>query len=92
MKKQPFTRNKVVLSGFALSTIGVASYLLKNQKRKAKIDYGMQRIKNKAKILFSQRAPVMEKAGHPDPYDIEDNKMVAEGSMYSVAYFNDKSK
>ncbi|HZH58370.1 MAG TPA: hypothetical protein VEY70_02075 [Metabacillus sp.] len=92
MKKQTFSKRKVVLSGVALSTIGVTSYLLKDEKRKEKMNYGIQRIKNKAKILFSEKEAVMEKAGHPDPYDIGDNTMVAEGSMYSVNYFNKKSK
>ena len=35
-------------------------------------------------------------AGHPDPHDIPDNKMVDEGAMTSVQYYNeevqDKSK
>ena len=36
----------------------------------------------------SELDPVIEKAGHPDPYDHEDNKMVDEGAMYSVNYYN----
>jgi len=31
----------------------------------------------------------VEKAGHPDPLDVEDNKMVSEGSMYGVNYYNE---
>jgi len=92
MNKQTFLKRKVVLSGVALSTIGVTSYLLKDKKRKEKMNYGIQRIKNKAKILLSRKKAVVEKAGHPDPYDIEDNTMVAEGSMYSVNYFDEKTK
>ena len=30
-----------------------------------------------------------EKLGHPDPHNIEDNKMVDEGAMYSVNYYNE---
>ena len=26
--------------------------------------------------------------GHPDPYDVEDNKMVSEGAQTSVHYYN----
>lgn len=92
MKKQALSKRKVVLSGVALSTIGVTSYLLKDEKRKEKLSYGIQRIKNKTKIFLSKKDPVLEKAGHPDPYDIEDNSMVAEGSMYAVNYFDQKSK
>lgn len=32
---------------------------------------------------------LIEKAGHPDPHDIGDNKMVDEGAMYSVEYYNE---
>ncbi|MET3729611.1 hypothetical protein ABID52_003192 [Fictibacillus halophilus] len=32
----------------------------------------------------------INKAGHPDPMDVDDNKMVEEGAMYSVNYYNDK--
>jgi hypothetical protein len=29
------------------------------------------------------------KAGNPDPLDVEDNKMVSEGSMYGVNYYSE---
>lgn len=29
-------------------------------------------------------------AGHPDPYDTSDNKMVDEGAMTSVQYYNEE--
>lgn len=32
----------------------------------------------------------IEKAGNPDPHDIEDNKMVDEGSQYAVQYHDEK--
>nr|WP_071458533.1 hypothetical protein [Bacillus mediterraneensis] len=31
----------------------------------------------------------VQKAGNPDPHDVEDNKMVSEGSMYGVNYYNE---
>jgi hypothetical protein len=34
----------------------------------------------------------IEKAGHPDPYDIEDNNMVSEGAMYAVQYYNEEKE
>ncbi|MBY0123386.1 hypothetical protein [Bacillus sp. S/N-304-OC-R1] len=37
----------------------------------------------------SKNLPV-EKAGNPHPQDIEDNKMVDEGAVYSVQYYNQK--
>ncbi|MFY4775420.1 hypothetical protein [Metabacillus sp. RGM 3146] len=38
----------------------------------------------------SKEAFPIEKAGNPDPHDIEDNKMVDEGSQYAVQYHDDK--
>lgn len=29
-------------------------------------------------------------AGHPDPHDLQDNKMVDEGAMTSVQYYNEE--
>ncbi|MDN4074966.1 MULTISPECIES: hypothetical protein [Fictibacillus] len=34
----------------------------------------------------------VEKGGHPNPYDHEDSKMVSEGSVYGVHYFNEKKQ
>ncbi|MBH0171474.1 hypothetical protein [Fictibacillus sp. 18YEL24] len=60
------------------------------------------RIKTKGKMRDMRRAittPSIEKnhlpinkAGNPDPLDVEDNKMVDEGSMYSVNYYNKKKQ
>lgn len=84
--------SKVVLSGVALSTIGVTSYLLKEEKRKNKFISSVQMMKNKAINSINKDKQVMEKSGHPDPHDIEDNTMVAEGSMYAVNYYDEKKK
>ena len=35
---------------------------------------------------------LLEKAGHPDPYDTEDNTMVDEGAQYSVHYYNSQKQ
>ena len=52
----------------------------------------MQMMKNKAINSMNKDKQVMEKTGHPDPHDIEDNTMVAEGSMYAVNYYDEKKK
>lgn len=56
-----------------------ASILLRDWKRKIK----------PSPLDKSQILPV-EKAGNPHPHDIEDNKMVEEGALYSVQYYNEK--
>ncbi|HAQ08530.1 MAG TPA: hypothetical protein DCR24_13790 [Bacillus bacterium] len=45
----------------------------------------------KDKIMPSGKKDVIpvQKAGNPDPLDLEDNKMVSEGSMYGVNYYNE---
>lgn len=83
--------SKLVLSGVALSTIGVTSYVLKEEKRKNKVMSMIQTMKNKA-INSVTKDSIKKKTGHPDPYDIEDNTMVAEGAMYSVNYYDEKKK
>lgn len=37
----------------------------------------------------SENLPI-KKGGIPHPHDIEDNKMVDEGAMYSVQFYNEK--
>lgn len=46
-------------------------------------------LKNKLVPLKKKKRLPIEKGGYPDPLDVEDNKMVSEGSMYSVNYFNE---
>jgi hypothetical protein len=41
-----------------------------------------------SKFKEEEIVPVV-KAGNPDPLDIEDNKMVSEGSMYGVNYYSE---
>ncbi|WP_100373557.1 hypothetical protein [Bacillus sp. FJAT-45037] len=55
-------------------------------KRKVKEMYSNM-TKNKASQ--TNQDPSLE-IGHPDPYDVEDNKMVGEGALYSVQHYNKK--
>lgn len=43
----------------------------------------------KEKLSGKQELVPVQKAGNPDPLDVEDNKMVSEGSMYGVNYYNE---
>jgi hypothetical protein len=66
------------------------------------LSFKPNRIKTKMKIKDMKRRvrphPIentqlpINKAGNPDPRDIDDNKMVEEGAMYSVNYYNDKKQ
>ncbi|WP_191557743.1 hypothetical protein [Metabacillus idriensis] len=89
-------RQKTLISGIALSTVGVGvtSYLLKDKSNRQKVTGFVNNAKNKIPYFARKNTdsfPV-EKAGHPDPQDIDDNNMVSEGSMYPVQYYDEKKK
>ncbi|WP_409301040.1 hypothetical protein [Peribacillus sp. SCS-155] len=71
--------------------VASASFLLDKDNRTQVM--GMyEKLKCRMMAMFGRRSEqcvdMMEKAGHPDPYDFEDNRMVDEGAMYSVNYYN----
>ncbi|HEY4554706.1 MAG TPA: hypothetical protein VIG80_16040 [Bacillaceae bacterium] len=72
--------------------IAGASYLSKQENRDKVMD-AYNQLKEKAMDFWCQQNPeacsdLMQKAGHPDPHDIEDARMVGEGAQYSVDYYN----
>ncbi|MDQ0217794.1 hypothetical protein ELQ35_13520 [Peribacillus cavernae] len=82
------------LSPYVLLGFGVAgvSYLSTRNNRQKAMDT-LQRMKARTMKVWSKQKlaaemPLLEKAGHPDPYDIGDNRMVDEGAMFSVNYYN----
>ncbi|TYR81250.1 hypothetical protein FZC66_05140 [Priestia megaterium] len=85
-------RQKTLISSLAISTVGVGitSYLLKDKSSREKAK-GLVRSAKMKITSFSRKKPSsvpIEKAGNPDPQDIEENRMVAEGSVYPVQYYN----
>lgn len=77
------------VTSYVLTGVGVGSVLWMVSKpgRSSLKDY-YQLIKNKFTAEKNKGLPI-KKAGQPDPMDIEDNKMVSEGSQYGVHYFNE---
>ncbi|MET3320203.1 hypothetical protein [Peribacillus butanolivorans] len=80
-------RNVVLLG------VGVAGVsFLSTKTNRGKVKDIWTNAKDKTMSLWKKKHsdldPLIEKAGHPDPYDHEDNKMVDEGAMYSVNYYN----
>ncbi|MFJ7928460.1 hypothetical protein ACIQYG_10090 [Peribacillus sp. NPDC096622] len=80
-------RNVVLLG------VGVAGVsFLSNKTNRGKVKDMWSNAKAKTVGFWNRTAsemdPVIEKAGHPDPYDHDDNKMVDEGAMYGVHYYN----
>ncbi|MDN4073726.1 hypothetical protein [Fictibacillus terranigra] len=86
----------LLLSGFALSAAGVTSYLLRKGSNRVMAKMMVNEMKDKVLPFLTKddkqgKLPV-NKAGHPDPFDIRDNEMVSEGSMYPVDYYNEKKQ
>lgn len=83
-------KNKsLLLAGLAA---GAYAYFRKKENRdKAVIAFNNTKSKINS-YMESQKHNRSEltKAGHPDPLDIPDNKMVDEGAMTSVQYYNEE--
>lgn len=76
------------VTSYVLAGVGVGSLLylaLKPNTSTLKSYY--QSMKNKLMTQDGRGFPV-NKAGHPDPRDLEDNNMVSEGAQYGVNYYN----
>ncbi|WP_110927882.1 hypothetical protein [Bacillus massiliglaciei] len=83
------------LGSYVLLGAGVAGvFYLSEETNRDKMRSLFQKIKDKAEGLYSNSRTDfkdgLNKAGHPDPYDLGDSSMVDEGAMYSVHYFNEK--
>lgn len=76
-------------SAVVLGVGAAALWMAMKPENKAKL--GNMATKMKGKIMPSTQQTVLPvaKAGNPDPLDLEDNKMVSEGSMYGVNYYNE---
>ncbi|WLR54331.1 hypothetical protein LC048_18070 [Mesobacillus subterraneus] len=80
---QTKTKNAVMLS------VGAAAlWMAMKPENKAKLTEMATQVKEKVMASKTDVIPV-QKAGNPDPMDVEDNKMVSEGAMYGVNYYNE---
>jgi hypothetical protein len=86
---------KHVLSTSSLLAVGVgasAVLWLSNKPNRIKAETLLRDWKRKilpSVYQKSEQLPI-HKGGHPLPHDYEDNKMVDEGAMYSVKFYNEK--
>ena len=86
---------KRVLSMSSLLAVGVgasAVLWLRNEPNRIKAETFLRDWKRRILPTVYQKSEQLpiHKGGHPHPHDIEDNKMVDEGAMYSVQFYNDK--
>lgn len=79
-------------NGLLLATLAAGAYAYFSKKENR--DKAMVAVNNmKTKVdsfMTSQKLNRSDdtKAGHSDPYDLQDNKMVSEGAQTSVHYYN----
>lgn len=78
--------------GYLLAGAGAAAWWLSKEENRSKFDSWVSQAKNK---INSDSQPKdssfpLQKAGHPHPEDVPDNKMVGEGAQFAVDYYNKK--
>ncbi|MEH6944713.1 hypothetical protein [Bacillus sp. JJ722] len=75
-----------IVGAIGLSTI------MKDERKRQQLMKMYQNSKSKfsswIKNNTSEPKDLVQKAGHPDPYDTPDNKMVDEGAVFGVQYYN----
>jgi hypothetical protein len=83
------------MSPYVLLGLGVAGAYLSSKENREKAMDMLNQIKNKAMKRWGsqqEQPDLLEKAGHPDKYSLEDAKMVSEGSQYGVHYYNEEQQ
>jgi hypothetical protein len=82
------------LGPYVLLGVGVAGVAyLSAKSNRSKSMFMFEKLKCKVLNMWHGNSgeecnDLLEKSGHPDPYDFEDNRMVDEGAMFSVNYYN----
>ncbi|WP_017726875.1 hypothetical protein [Halalkalibacterium ligniniphilum] len=83
--KKKWTLLSTVVAGVA----GAATVILQDEKKREKAKSMVKQTYEKIKKKNNLDATNQKlKIGHPDPHDTEDAKMVGEGALYSVKYYN----
>ncbi|WP_339146120.1 MULTISPECIES: hypothetical protein [unclassified Sutcliffiella] len=87
MNTRQLKKPLLIAGAASLTSAGLLAY---KPYREKVVQYS-KRIKNKViPLKYRNTSLPIEKAGNPDPEDIQDNKMVSEGAQYSVDYYNKK--
>ncbi|MBS4219465.1 hypothetical protein KHA96_14195 [Bacillus sp. FJAT-49711] len=81
--------NPLLLLGLGIAG---ASYLSKQENREKVMDLYRTAKERVVDFLCDQNPSacqdLLDKAGNPDPHDLGDTRMVGEGAMYAVDYYN----
>lgn len=82
------TNSNPMKSAVMLGVGAAALWMAMKPENKTKLTEMATQLKDKLMPAKTTVIPV-QKAGNPDPLDVEDNKMVSEGAMYGVNYYNE---
>ncbi|KMM38922.1 hypothetical protein [Guptibacillus hwajinpoensis] len=86
-KKQTLLLSSIAAAG----TIGISSYLLKDEQKRDKVKTKANDFRKQVTRKFSEGLPI-QKAGNPttpdQSEDSGDSKMVYEGSQFPTQYYN----
>ncbi|MED3561441.1 hypothetical protein [Bacillus xiapuensis] len=85
-------KRSIGMASLVAAGIGASAMWLSNKPNRIKAESLLREWKRKVfPTVFekSEQLPI-HKGGHPHPHDLEDNKMVDEGAMYSVKFYNEK--
>ncbi|WP_059172470.1 hypothetical protein [Bacillus sp. FJAT-27445] len=76
-------------SRYLVAGAGIGALLLYAFKpSKVNLREMVDTVSSKLPFGKTETEPVVAKAGLSDPMDLDDNKMVSEGSQYGVQYYN----
>ncbi|WP_026572709.1 hypothetical protein [Bacillus sp. UNC438CL73TsuS30] len=85
-------KRSIGMTSLVVAGVGASAMWLSNKPNRIKAENFLREWKRKIMPTVyekSEQLPI-HKGGHPHPHDIEDNKMVDEGAMYSVKFYNEK--
>ncbi|SDI01445.1 hypothetical protein SAMN05192534_11848 [Alteribacillus persepolensis] len=83
-------KRNILLSSAVAGVVGTATFLLRDEEKRDRLKQASQRTIAKwtGTTKEDEDERLNEKVGHSEPYDIDDNNMVAEGAMHSVHHYN----
>ncbi|TWI57190.1 hypothetical protein [Halalkalibacter nanhaiisediminis] len=85
---------KTILATVVASAAGAATVLLRNGESRERACKAVRETyaKMKGGTADNHKKDNQTKVGHSHPHDYEDNKMVNEGALTSVKYYNEKQQ
>ncbi|ASK63621.1 hypothetical protein CFK37_16375 [Virgibacillus phasianinus] len=88
-------KKRYLLSGIGAIGAGVAGVVLKDKNKREKLKLTIENTTTKIKNMNKEKETTLEDAGIPDQVEdkdqaqLENSKMVSEGSQFGVNYYNE---